>query len=98
MGSLFLYDIIKKHFEPKVLSLGGFSVKNRLQAIHDWNVSYGMFVRNSSISENAIKSVNLRRITQLNEPQMVAMESQQQPPAQDAVDTILQDSFEDFLL
>lgn len=40
MGALFLYDIIKKNYEPKVLSLGGFPVKNRLQAIHDWIVSF----------------------------------------------------------
>lgn len=97
MGSLFLFDIIKKHFEPKVLSLGGFPVKNRLQAIHDWIMSYSFFVRVSSISENAMKSVNLRRIAQLNEPQMVST-TESQHHKQDDVDKILQDSFEDFLI
>lgn len=96
MGSLFLYDIIKKHFEPKVLGLGGFPVKNRLQAIYDWIMSYSFFVRVSSISENAMKSVNLRRIAQLNEPQMVSTESQHHK--QDDADTILQESFEGFLM
>lgn len=97
MGSLFLYDIIKKHFEPKVLSLGGFPVKNRLQAIHDWIMSYSCFVRVSSVSENAMKSVNLRRIAQLNEPQMVSVAESQHHNNDDA-DTILQDSFEGFLM
>lgn len=96
MGALFLYDIIKKNYEPKVLSLGGFPVKNRLQAIHDWIVSFHFPFRLSSISENAIQSVNLRRISQLNEPQMVSSEPQQQTP--DKMDPILQDSFENFLL
>lgn len=96
MGTLFLFDIIKKHFEPKVLSLGGFPIKNRLQTIHDWIISYNFFARISTISENAMKSVNLRRIPQLNEPQMDSMASQHQ--AKDEVDTILQDSFEGFLL
>lgn len=97
MGSLFLYDIIKKHFEPKVLSLGGFPVKNRLQAIHDWIMSYSFFIRVSSVSDHAMKSVNLRRIAQLNEPQMVSIAESQHHNHDDA-DTILQESFEGFLL
>lgn len=96
MGSLFLYDIIKKHYESKVLGLGGFPVKNRLQAIHDWIMSYHFLVRISTVSENAMKSVNLRRIPQLNEPQMVSVEMQQRPP--DETDTVLLNSFDDFLL
>lgn len=94
MGALFLYDIIKKHYEPKVLGLGGFAVKNRLQAIHDWITTSDLPFRLSCISENAIKSVNLRRITQLNEPQMVSAESQQSAPEQ--IDTIFLDSFANF--
>lgn len=96
MGALFLYDIIKKHFEPKLLSLGGFPVKNRLQTINDWISSYNFFVRISLIPENAMKSVNLRRISQLNEPQMVSTESQHHNQNED--DTALQESFEEFLL
>lgn len=96
MGSLFLYDIIKKHYEPKVLSLGGFPVKNRLQAIHDWIMNYFPLFLVSSISEHAIKSVNLRRIAQLNEPQMVSLETQ--PQTNDQTDPILIGSFEDFSL
>lgn len=98
MGSLFLFDIIKKHFEPKVLSLGGFPVKNRLQAIYDWIMSYSFFVRVSSISENAMKSVNLRRISQLNEPQMASTTESQHHNQDDDVNTILQDSFDGFLM
>lgn len=94
MGAFFLYDIIKKHYDPKILGLGGFPVKNRLQTIHDWIVSYHFLVRISKISENAIKSVNLRRIPQLNEPQMVSVESQKR----EEEDSILFDSFENFLL
>lgn len=97
MGSLFLFDIIKKHFEPKVMSLGGFPVKNRLQAIYDWIMSYSCFVRVSSVSENAMKAVNLRRIAQLNEPQMVSVTESQHHKNDDA-DTILQDAFEGFLM
>lgn len=96
MGAFFLYDIIKKHYEPKVLSLGGFPIKNRLQAIHDWIMSFHFVIRISSISENAIKSVNLRRIPQLNEPQMVSIELQQR--SQDEPDSVLMNSFKDFLL
>lgn len=99
MGSIFLYDIIKKHYEPKVLSLGGFPVKNRLQAIHDWITSSHFPFHLSEVSENALKSVNLRRIPQLNEPQMAPFESQQQqqqPPNQ--MDSILSESFDYFVL
>lgn len=96
MGTLFLFDIIKKHYEPKVLSLGGFPVKNRLQAIYDWIMYYCPFRIHSSISENAIKSVNLRRILQLNEPQMVLPDMQ--PPTSDQADSILLDSFDVLLL
>lgn len=92
MGCLFLHDIIKKHYEPKVLNLGGFPVKNRLQAIYDWMMH--LPIRKSSISDNAIKSVNLRQIQQLNEPQMVSPEMQSQ--TSDQMDSILLDSFEDF--
>lgn len=98
LAAFFLYDIIKKHFEPKVLGLGGFPIKNRLQTIYDWNVSYDFFAHISLISINAMKSVNLRRISQLNEPQMMATETQQQHPQQEDIDTILRESFEDFLL
>lgn len=97
MGALFLYDVIKKHYEPKVLSLGGFPVKNRLQAIHDWISSFHFPIRLSSISEHSIKSVNLRRIAQLNEPQMVSAESQQHQNA-NQLDSILLNSFDNFLL
>lgn len=95
MGALFLHDIIKKHYEPKVLSLSGFPVKNRLQAIHDWILSFDFFVKISSISQNAMKSVNLRRISQLNEPQMVSTE---QHHTENEIDQILEASFEGFLL
>lgn len=94
MGSLFLYDIIKKHYEPKVMNLGGFTVKNRLQAVYDWMMH--LPIRKSSISDNAIKSVNLRQIQQLNEPQMVSPEMQ--PQTSDQMDSILLNSFEDFLI
>lgn len=94
MGSLFLYDIIKKHYEPKVLSLGGFPVKNRLQDIHDWIMNYfPLFLASSAISEHAIKSVNLRRISQLNEPQMV-LSTETQSQTNDQTDQILIDSFQ----
>lgn len=96
MGSLFLYDIIKKHYEPKVLSLGGFPVKNRLQAIYDWIMYYFPLFRMSTISEYAIKSVKLLQILQLNEPQMLPIGSQ--PQTADQIDSILIDSFDDFLL
>ncbi|XP_055300952.1 uncharacterized protein LOC129567734 [Sitodiplosis mosellana] len=92
MGCLFLHDIIKKHYEPKVLNLGGFPVKNRLQAIYDWMMN--LPIRKSSISDNAMKSVNLRQIQQLNEPQMISPEMQSQ--TSDQMDSILLDSFEDF--
>lgn len=95
MGCLFLHDIIKKHYEPKVLSLGGFPVKNRLQAIYDWFTHYLPF-RLSSVSKNAIKSVNLRRIQQLNEPQMVLSEIQPQTHGQ--TDSILSDIFDHFFI
>lgn len=93
MGSLFIHDIIKKHYDPKVLSLGGFPVKNRLQVIYDW-IIYSPFDL-TFIAENAIKSVNLRQIQQLNEPQMVLLEQQQ---THDQMDPILVDSFDNFLI
>lgn len=40
MGTVFLYDITIKHFEANVLTIGGFPIKNRLQAIYDLIVSY----------------------------------------------------------
>lgn len=40
MGAFFLSDNFHKHFQPEVLQLGGFSIKNRLQVIYDWIVWY----------------------------------------------------------
>ncbi|XP_031634094.1 uncharacterized protein LOC116347582 [Contarinia nasturtii] len=92
MGSLFIHDIIKKHYDPKVLSLGGFPVKNRLQVIYDWIVYSNAFDL-TSISENAIKSVNLRQIQQMNEPQMP-----EKSYTHDQMDSILVESFDNFLI
>lgn len=105
MGALFLYDIIRKHYEPKVLNLGGFPVKNRLQAIYDWIESYHFLFHISTIPGNALNAVHLRRIPQMNEPQMVLTEpadphkpTESRPKLPVVMDSILLGSFEDFVL
>lgn len=116
MGTFFLYDNFHRHFEPKVVQVGGFAIKNRLQLIYDWIAWYSnifsfhechgkcsvnltilplfLIYDHHFFTDYAIKSVNLRRLPLLNEPQMITTERKDSETNQSC--SILMQSFEDF--
>lgn len=79
-----------------MVTLGGLSVITRLQAVYDWINHYVQFHPHSAIFENAKNIVHLRKIAQLNEPQMIYTDMRSS--ASDQTDSILMDSFTEFLL